>query len=331
MLEFLSLNPEVFGLDINDGSLKIIKLKKKRGIFDLVSYNETKIKPGIIKNGVIQDEAGLTEAIKLVCATVKGKKLNTKYVVASLPEEKSFLQVIQMPKMAESELLNALPFEAENYIPLPIDQVYLGFKAITPAEDHSEQLDVLIAAMPKKIVDSYNTCLKKAGLVPFGLEVESEAIARALIKSETNTPPAIILDIEENKVGFIVFSGHSIRFTCSFPINLSRLRVSGSDPALNDLVLQLKKYIGFYQDNISREPLSEDKSALKIILCGQANNLKGLAEILLKELNMPVELGNPWINVFPDGSDKDFLNFYKEPLSFSAAIGLALRAADNKM
>lgn len=184
MFKILSLEEEVFGLDMNDLSLKIVKLKKKRRGFVLTSFNEEKIAPSMIEDGVIKDEAALAKIIKSAYDTVKGKKLKTKYVVASLPEEKSFLQVIQMPKMNGEELKLAVPLEAENYIPMPIEEVYLDFQVICPIKNHFDNTEVLIVAMPKKIVDSYVSCFKKAGLTPIILEAESEAIARALVKEK---------------------------------------------------------------------------------------------------------------------------------------------------
>src|SRR3989338_11231393 len=177
MINFLTLKTETFGLDINDSSLKIIKLRRKRGFLQPVSYNEKKVKSGIIKDGIIQDEDGFVKIIKDAVATVKGEKLKTKYAVASLPEEKSFSQVIQMPKMKKEELKSAIVFEAENYIPFPIDQVYLDFQIINPIADHLNHLDVFIVAVEKTIVDSYVSCFRKAGIIPLALEAETQSIA----------------------------------------------------------------------------------------------------------------------------------------------------------
>src|SRR6185369_12211999 len=107
MLKFLNLHPEIFGVDINDASLKIVKLEKRGKDFRLVSWNEVDLKHGIVKEGVIQDQDVLAEAIQFACSTVKGKKLGTNYVIASLPEEKSFSQVMQMPTMTREELTHA--------------------------------------------------------------------------------------------------------------------------------------------------------------------------------------------------------------------------------
>ena len=211
MLKFLNLEPETFGLDINDTSLKIIKLKKRRGSLVPVSFNEKEIPNNIIKDGIIQNEDALVKNIKEALAGVKGEKLRTKYVVVSLPEEKSFSQVIQMPKMEEKDLKSAVPFEAENYIPLPAEQMYLDFKNIDPIVDHLDHLDVLIVAAEKTLVDSYVSVLKKSGLIPVVFEVETQAIARALIKDETSLSPVVLVDFGGDNTDFIVFSGHSIR------------------------------------------------------------------------------------------------------------------------
>ena len=219
MLEFLTLKTQSFGLDISDLSLKIVQLKKKGKFLTLASFGETEIEPGIIRAGEIKDEKKLAEVIKEAIKKIKGKKIKTKYVVASLPEKKAFLQVIQMPKMSEEDLKSAVIYEAENYIPLPIDQVYLDSQIIPPVYNHLDHLDVLIAALPKKIIDPYLSCLKSAGLKPVALEIESLAISRALIKDETTTSPVLLIDIGATQTRFIIFSGHSLKFTSSISVS----------------------------------------------------------------------------------------------------------------
>ena len=223
MFELLKLKPESFGLNISDRSIKIVKLRKYRGVLSLASFSETEIKPGIIEEGEIKDQKGLIEAIRLSVKKIKGERLRTNYVVASLPEEKAFLQVIQLPIVEDNELKRAAYYEAENHIPLPIGEVYLDSQIVKPVVDHLDHLDVLIAAMPKKIVDPYLVSIKKAGLIPKILETESQAISRALIKNEVSPFPVLIINIGLTKTCFVIFSGYSLRFTSSIPISSQRI------------------------------------------------------------------------------------------------------------
>lgn len=373
MFEPLKLKTDAFGLDISDRSIKIIKLKKKREGLSLASFGETEISPGVIESGEIKNQKSLIESIKQAIKKVKGEKLKTKYVVASLPEEKAFLQVIQLPIVEERELKEAAHYEAENHIPLPIGDVYLDSQIVKPVIDHLNHFDVLIAAMPKKTVDPYLTCIKDSGLTPKVLETESQAISRALIENGISPFPILIIDIGLTKTFFIIFSGYSLRFSSSIPFsslkitetisttlgislsdsqelkvttglnkNFIKKRENGTeiiietkkiieiiDPIMTDLVNQTKSHLSYYQSYASHEHLAEDiKKVKKIIICGDGARFKGLNDFLTIKLKIPVEIGNPWVNILPKfPKEMPGINF-DESLNFTTALGLGLRALE---
>jgi len=381
-MNFLTLKPIAFGLDISDLSLKLVKLKpssekfsllgteKKKKFLSLASFNEILLKPGIIEKGEIKNEEALVEIIKEAISKVRGEKIKTKYVITSLPEEKAFLQVIQMPQMKKEELEKAVYFEAENYIPLPLDQMYIDFQVVKPIVNHLDHFDVLIVALPRKTVDSYVACLKKANLIPRVLELESQAMTRALIKNGVTPYPTLIIDCGATKTGLVMFSGYSLRFTSSISISCQKFTQAISkkfnikfkeaeklklqyglegrnylkikqktqketeaievfkalSPLLKDFVGQVKDYLTYYHTHIHHEHLPLDgKEIEKILLCGGGANLKGFAEFLSLELKRPVELGNPWVNILPEPlMEVPELSFEKS-LSYTTALGLALR------
>lgn len=353
-LDALTLKPEVFGLDISDLSLKIIKLKRRGKFLRLVSFGETKIKAGIIEGGEIKNEDALSEAIKEAMNKVAGERLKTKHVVASLPEEKAFLQVIQLPFLREEEAKKAAYFEAENHIPLPLEQVYIDSQVILPIFNHLDHTDVLIAAIPQKTADPYLSVLKKAGLNPVALEIESQAVSRALIKREESPKPLLIIDLGATRTSFIIFSGHSLRFTSSRPISCAAFdqalsKALGVDIKkaeelkikhgiekknildvlylnLSELVEQIKKYLDYYFDHASHEHIAPGgRGVERVILCGGGANLKGISDFLSLELELNVELGNPWVNILPKPLKEVPGLSYRESLRYTTALGLSLR------
>lgn len=360
-MDILSLKPEAFGLDISDISLKIASLKKRGKFLALNSFCELEIPPGIIKEGEIRDENALAKIIKEALSKIKGKKIKTKYVIASLPEEKAFLQVIQLPKMPQEDLKSAVVYEAENYIPLPIEEVYLDSQIVPPIVDHLDHLDVLIAALPKKTIDPYISVLKAVGLKPVALEIESLSISRALVKNEVSPSPVFLIDFGACRTSFIIFSGYSLKFTNSIPISSRNLtetialtlrldfkkaeelkikygiKKEGKNeeankifevlkPALNDLVKEIKKCLDYYQAHSSHEHLPPNgKGVGKILLSGGGANLKGLTEFLSSELKIPVALANPWVNILPSPLKEVPQLSFEESLRYTTALGLALR------
>ena len=359
--EFLTLTPQGFGLDISDLSLKLVKLKKAKKKYKIEVFSETSLPKGIIKRGEIKKVDSLAEAIKIFVS--KAKKLKTKYIVASLPEEKSFVQVISLPKMSEEEARKAVFFEAENYIPFPLEKVYLDSQVVPSLrQNQKSKMEVLLVALPKATVDPYFLALKKAGLQPLALEVESQSIVRALIKNETSLVPCLLIDIGATRTTFVLFGGKSIRFTASIPISSTlftkaiaktlkidmqkaeKLKIKyglkgnnkeGKEvfdaliPILTDLKEQINRYVDFYHSHISHEYLPQDGSSVKkIILCGRGSNLLGLKEFVSQELKLPVELGNPLVNLGLTGKESPIPK--EDLLGYTVAIGLAKRAIENQ-
>ncbi len=380
MFNFLSLNPEAFGIDISDMSLKIVKLKKRGKLFDIKSFIEQKIKSGIVINGEIKNQARLSEIIKEAVLKVNGEKLGTNHVIASLPEQKAFLRVIDMPLMSQDDLKSAVIYEAENYVPMPIEEIRLDFQVISSLKEKSGHCQVLIVALPKKIVESYVSCLEGANLEVMALEIESLAISRALLGKENLFRPYIIINLGAAKTDFIVFSGGSLRFVSSIPVssfgftqiiseNLSiglaeaeelkikyglmkrvkdgkmsslmdeknkkeseeRMVFESLIPALVDLTQQIKRHIEYYCAHFTEEEkLADVKKNLSIIISGGGSNLKGLSEYLSVELKMPVVIGEPWASIISKGKEKILKISPEETLSYTTAIGLAMRGASEE-
>ncbi|MFH1460958.1 MAG: type IV pilus assembly protein PilM [Patescibacteria group bacterium] len=345
-----------FGLDLSNLSLKLAQIKKKNGDLSLVSFVKEDIPQGVIEEGEIKKDKELAIILKNALKKVKGESLNTPKVVCNLPEEKIFIRVIQLPKMKEEELEQAVHWEAEAHIPLGIDEVYLGFQVIKPMVNHLDHLDVLIAATPRPLVDKYLSCLKQSGLEPIALEPESLAVVRSLIAKD-ELKPSIIVDLGATGTNFVIYSAQAIRFTSHIRISgqminqtiAENLKVSlkeaeqlkikvgldktqekgkiyqSLEPVINDLAKQIKDYILFYQEHATHVH-GPDGAIAQVVLCGGDSLLTDLPSVLAEKINLPVKIGDPLINLSEKkASIKIPFSSKKEILAYTTAIGLALR------
>lgn len=359
MLNALTLHPSAFGLDISDLSLKIVYLKRQRKGFQLHTFGEFPIASGVVERGEIKQKDVLAQTIREAVKSF-GSKLPSKQVIASLPEEQAFLQLMQLPRMKKEELEHAVRFEAENYVPHAIEKVYLDFQTVRPFHNHLDHTDVLLAALPRTMVDSYLEVLEQAGLVVKVLEIESLAISRALVPRETAPVPVLLVDFGATRTSFVVFSGYSLRFTASIPVSSSQLTKSIAEalkvpnekaeelkiafglerqddeqgravlealrPPLESLVEQIKKHLSYYESHTAHQHLGTNQQRIKrIIVSGGGANLRGFIRFLSKELEREVILGNPWVNILKTSLKELPPISFGESLKYTAALGLALR------
>lgn len=324
MKEFISLKLKGFGLDISDLSLKILSFKEKSKLFSkeketiLESFLDFKIEKGIIEKGEIKKEKILSELIKKALSEVKGRKLKTKYVIASLPEEKSFIRIIQLPKMKEQEAKKAAFFEVENYIPLSLEEVYVDSQIIPPLSDSLDHIDVLIAVVPKKIVDSYIKVIKNANLIPLALEIESFAIVRALIKNEISERPVFIIDFGETRTSFIIFSGRSLKFTTTIPF---------SSKSLTEII-SCKLKISFEKaERIKREygilPIERIhfKKTEKTLLEKEIIKDEGIFKVLQPALDVLVKEIKKYLEFYSSHREHEHLPFGKKEIKEIILVG----------
>lgn len=218
MIDFFSLKTAAFGLEITDCYLRMVDLKKKNGKVVLSAFSCLEIAPGIVEAGEVKDGKKLSEAVKGCLKKAEGKKIEKKFTIVSLPEEKSFLQVIQIPRIEEKEIRSVVSFEAENYIPMPMDKVSFDYEVISEQKS-SSNLDILIAAFPKKIIDGYVDSIKNAGLNPLAFELESQAVCRAAVKNNPAEEAVLVIHIGDNKTNLIIYSGKSVHISFSIPIS----------------------------------------------------------------------------------------------------------------
>ncbi len=353
-----------FGLDLSDRSLKIVQFKKQKDQLFLSSFIKKNIPIGVVQGGIIRNEKELISILKGALNEIKGNPLTNKRVVCNLPEEKVFTRVIQLPLMKEEEIAQAIQWEAEAHIPMGIDEVYMDWQVIEPVVNHLNHVDILIAAAPRDLVNSYLSFLKNSGLQPIALEPESVAVVRSLIKPGDHKP-TIIVDLGTTGTNFVIFSARAIRFTSHTHISgrlfediiAKDLKISKKEahqlkikvgldetkkkgrvyrtlkPLIDKLVQQINEYLDFYYDNIDHVHASEKKIG-QVLLCGGDSLLINLPSYLEQKLKIPVKVGAPLRNISTANAkskanlNKKTIFSKKESLTYNTAIGLALNEND---
>lgn len=352
--KIINFDPKIFGLDLSDLSVKVMQLEKEGSVEKIRSYFSLDIPDGNIEDGKIVNKGAVAGFIKEAIKKASPEKINTKKVICSIPESKAFLRIINIPKMKEEEAREAIKWEMEANIPLPIDQVYFDWQFLE--SDEKNKQNVLTVAVSREVIDDLVEVLEKAGLEIYGLEIESVATARSLISEQCKNEKvcqktaSLIVDLGAQRTSFIVVAGGAPYFTSSIPfsansindaiakgLNLSTqeaeevkvnqgIENKNSDNSvfnsvkylLENLVNEIKSTLDFYS-----EMTKESTEVKKIILCGGGANLRGLIPYLTKRLEKEVEMGDPWINLNL-GNKLPIIN-QENSVRYTTVAGLALR------
>jgi len=334
------------GLDIGSHSIKLIELAREGEQIALTAAGSMPTPPKSLTSNVHADLEAVAVSLKQL---FKDTGTKSREVNIALPESKVFTRVIEVPQLSSRELSSAIKWEAEQYIPLPLDQVNVDFTVLRDSRaTGTNKMEVLLVAAPKALMEKYLTIIEMAGLTAIGAETEIIATSRAIGRSIPNVRNVMVVSLGAQTTDIAILSSGILTFTRSvsaggealtraiaqsLDFNLTQAEeykrtyglqkdklegkiVNAVKPIMDTIVNEMKRAIAFYEEKY------KDQHVETIMLCGGTARLPGMVIYLAESVNFEVQLANPWIGIMRD-SRFNILN--TEGPNFCVAVGLALR------
>lgn len=243
----------VFGLDIGHSSAKILQLKKHRKHPRVSCYGHIAFSEKVVKNGVIQDAEAMARILEPLFKKQAIGKLTSNRVVASIPISQTFTRVLSLPMMHAKDIEESVKIEAEQYIPVPVEDLYLEHAIIGRRHPHkeskkskrkagkktesntNESLDVLLVATPRVIIDSYIELFRLLKLEVAAIEPGLFASIRTIRLTDPNDAPRIVIDFGAQSSDLAIYDG-TVRLTSTI------------DTGGDDLTEAIKASLGVDED-----------------------------------------------------------------------------------
>lgn len=332
----------VFGCDIGSQTVKVVQLGGTLKRPKVVAYGFAPFDPKWVAKGVIQQPEKLAAVIKQLLASPQAGRISAKRLVASVPISAVFVRTLQLPPMSKEDLKSAIELEAEQYIPIPLKDLYLDYDTLSVV---GTNLDVEMVAAPRALVDSYTKLFDELGLFTESMEISQAAVMRSATYRAGD--PVLLADLGSENTDLVI-SDRAIRLSSSIPVGGVRLTealktklniteqqaeeikqkygigpsglreriLAALKPSLDTLEREITKSMKYYHDRSGSQ-----KSIHKIILSGGSSYMPGLLEHLTQVFRMPVAIDDPWETV-------DFGSLPPPPdlerAMYTTAVGLAL-------
>lgn len=334
------------GVDVGMNTIKIVEIDKVGEKLVLQVVGETRTpKVDWLKGENRSKVMGqLVEAVKRLASDLK---LKNRQAITCLPEDEIVSRLIRLPPLKESEIMDALRYEAETFVPYPLDQVSIDYEVLE--EDNSGRLTVFAIAAKNELINYYIKMFKLAGLEMIALESPAMAMRRVVSSSIGFEKGMLVLDMGEKYSDIIAINKGNIYLTRSMSvggesitraisINLGLDMVSAEEykkaygmkelelegkikeaivPVFSNMADEIRKAMGLFAED-------QGKAVELLVLSGGGANLPGLAEELTKILGVEVQVVQPFLKIDTTKLSVP-INLTAEGCRFSIAAGLALR------
>lgn len=345
------------GLDIGSSSIKLARLRQSGGSWELVTFNVAPLPPDAVVEGRIMNFTAVVERIREITreAGVKNQEC-----CISVSGSSVIIKKLSLPEMTQDELKESILWEAEQYIPFDVKDVNVDAQILNPRAGHG-QMDVLMVAAKKDVVNEYVSVALEGGLRPVVVDV---AIFACLNMFEVNySLPAdqtiALLNVGAQSINVGVVSGGTVAFTRDIAIGGAALTAeiqkqfnvsfeeaeafkTGAESSLSSSTVA--REVAKIADRVADQMVAEIQRSLdffvatsvkadisRVYLCGGSSQLPALIRALERRMEVPVELVNPFRNIAVDARRFDIDLLQRAAPVAGAAIGLALRSPGDNL
>jgi type IV pilus assembly protein PilM len=343
------------GLDIGTSGVRAAELSVGKDHLTLEKFGQVALPEGVVRDGEVMDVDAVAEAVRTLWSHTR---FSSKKVVIGVSNSKVIVRQVDLPWLPPNELRTALPFQVQDFIPIPVDQAVLDFLTLEEltVEGGGRMLRGLLVAASREMVMNSVTAVQQAGLTPTMVDLTSFAVLRSLSRptgiAATDQVEAVV-DVGARVTNIVVHAGGTPRFVRILLMGGEDITeavaeragvphaqaealkqehgILGSDgddavsrvleASGNAFVDEVRGSLDYYTASSGSTPIS------RIVLSGGGGRLVGLAERLGEATRLPVVLGAPIepLSLGRTGLTDEQIQ-YVGPLA-AVPVGLALGAA----
>lgn len=346
------------GLDIGTSGVRAAELSFGKGGVTLDRFGQVALPEGAVRDGEVVDPDTVAGAIKQLWSHTK---FSSKKVVVGVANVKVVVRQVDLPWLPIDELKKSLSFQAQDFVPMPIESAVLDFHPLEDLQADGGQRLVrgLLVAASRDMVNNSLEAVQKAGLTPTMVDLSSFAVLRAMGETDDlamGAPVEALVDVGARVTNIVVHQGGVPRFVrillmggkdvtdavadrMGVPTEQAEaikqslgLGGAGAAPETqaaarvveatgSQLVDEVRGSLDYYLASSGSAPIA------RLVITGGGSRLGGLAERLQAATRVPVEIGTPIarVQVGKTGLSDDQLQFVA-PLA-AVPVGLALGAA----
>ncbi|MDV6320317.1 type IV pilus assembly protein PilM [Chromohalobacter sp. HP20-39] len=339
------------GVDITSATVKLIELDRAGVGQRIASYAVRPLREGAVVERRIRD---LDEVAATLTRAVEHARPHSRRAVAAVPASATITKTLTYPvTLSDDEIEARIQLESERHIPFPLNEVAFDFQRLGLNARYPDQQDVLLVACRLQDVDHLADVLRRAGLEPAAVDVESFAMERAaskLLRDETTSGQvgecAALVDIGANMNAFHVLIDGRIAYTRDnvlggrhlteeirkrYGLSLEEAGLAKKRgglpedyehevllPFIDMLIQQVGRSLQLYHTS------GKPRDIQRLILAGGSSVIPGLRERLEAQSGLEVVMANPFERMRV-ASRVDVQALASDAPAMLTACGLAMR------
>lgn len=220
------------GLDIGSSAVRAVQIERRRGgTLRLTHRGEVALAPGAVVEGDVAEPGAVAGALRQLW---KQAGLRQRAVAVGLASQRVTVRQIDLPDLPDTELRDAVRLQAQDQLPIPIDQALLDHVVVERygVDDGRQNVRVLLVAAEQEMVERLLAAVTTAKLRPTQVDLDAFALIRSLAPAPAESDQVeIVVDVGASITKIAVHRGGNPLF-----VRMVRLGGDGATRALQEVL-----------------------------------------------------------------------------------------------
>jgi type IV pilus assembly protein PilM len=258
------------GLDIGTNLFRAVQLVPGADKPVLQNFGSIKVPVGAVVEGEIVDIEAAAYALTHLW---KSAGFSCKDVVIGVASQRVVVRLVTLPYMDQAELSGAIQFQAQDFIPIPVEEAIIDAQIIREVLGDNEErmMEVLLVAAQRDMINNTVAAVEQAGLRPQIIDLSAFAVVRSLLPEDEFVLPEVdegseagsavaLINISAGLTNIVVVESGTPRFARVTPLAGNDLTQSIADSLgmTFEEAEELKTKVGLAPIDAPAEPLPED-------------------------------------------------------------------------
>src|SRR5881409_960329 len=171
--------PQVrIGVDIGSTGVRAAELSMRTVPPQLVRVAQVAVPEGAVVSGEVRDPAAVADALRQLWH--RGR-FRSREVVLGVANQRVVVREVSLPWLTDKELRESLPFQVQEFVPIPVEEAVLDFHILEEFEREGRRMvRLLLVAAQKTMIQQIVQAAEAARLRPVGLDLVPFAIVRSV-------------------------------------------------------------------------------------------------------------------------------------------------------
>jgi type IV pilus assembly protein PilM len=345
--DVLNADGHAIGLDIGAAGVRAAIISPGtmhgRPSVTVNGLGQIELPPGAVSSGVVSDQASVTRAIKTLWET---NKFECRSVILGITNQQVVVRDITLPNLPPDQLAKALPFQAREIVPIPLEQALLDFTPLGEPDEATDTVAGLLVAAPRSPVVAAVHAVEAAGLKVARVDLSSFALLRSI--ADESLGVEAVVDIGAHLTNIVIHNQGIPKVVRAVPrggqewteLLVSKggmqdaeaemakcaVGVSGSDPSVSAIVNQaIRPLVAEIRSSIQYFGSTNVGARLeRVSLTGGSSALPGLGDMLTDALGVPTGVVSAMQHIRNRWNFKTELD---DQAATAVSVGLAMGAA----